>query len=182
MGREELARNNAATLREMIRLEITQNTSTLDRAIGVLLGAESELKTFVAGESHAPVISPGYLGLVTVGMRTQLESPSVYYTDRGLLNLYELVYGRLVRYEEAQISLNNAAAQYASAQSYQEKQSAAVDLLTAIRYQLEIGSALISREAGLPVLLKCLDQFSAGEDVCEYTPVDLLGAGGRTER
>ena len=96
-----------------------------------------------------------------------LQSPVAHYIPPGLVVVYANIYERLIRYEEVRRGLDIAAVQYAGALSLPEKRTAAVHLLFTVRHQLRVGEALVS-EKGLPVFLKCLDQFSAGEEVCEY--------------
>ena len=180
-GQRTLDKEHAAALQQVIRFEAAQNLRTLERSTMNLRGIASDLEVFIAGEAPAPTVGPGYLGLGTVGLRMHLESPSAYYIPHGLLVIYAFIYDRLARHEEVQRALDTAAIRYATALTPQEKQSAAVDLLTMIKHQLEIGEPLILQEGGLPVLLKCLDQFSAGEDVCEYTLGEILGADGQTQ-
>ena len=93
----------------------------------------------------------------------------MYYADHRILGLYTLVHGRLARFEEVQRTLDAAAVQYYSAMGLEEKRHIAANLVAIIRHQLEIGDALISEESGLLTLRACLDQFSVGENICEFT-------------
>ena len=166
-------------LRELIRFELAQNARSLTTSSANLREADSDLERFLSGDSPAPSLAAGYLGLATVGLRTQLEDPSVFHADYRILALYSFVYGRLVRLAEVQRTLDAAAVQYRAALNLEDRRRAAAHLLAVIRYQLNISDALTS-DRGLPVLLQCMDQFSAGQDECEYAPgaveqADVLG-------
>ena len=158
------------TLRELIRFELAQNARSLSRSAANLRMAASDLERFLAGDSPAPALAAGYLGLATVGLRTQLANPSVYHADHRILALYSFVYGRLVRFTEVQRTLDAAAIQYRAALNLQDTRRAAAHLMAVIRYQLNISDALTSEDRGLLALLQCMDQFSAGKDECEHLP------------
>jgi len=172
----ELHRQYAADLVEVIRFEAIQNLNTLTKSTVNLRAIESDLEAFVAGDAPAPPIGPGYLGLATVGLRLQLEGPSAYYVPHGLVMVYGLVYGRLARFEKLQQALDDASIEYAVALTSAEQRRAAADLLIRIRHQLHISDALVDPN-GLPTFLQCLDQFSAGAEVCEYTLLNALRNG-----
>ena len=180
-GQRELYKEHAANLQEVIRFEAAQNFTTLERSTVKLRGIASDLRAFIAGEAAAPTVGPGYLGLATVGLRMHLESPNAYYIPHGLVTAYTMVYERLTRHGEVQRGLDTAAIRYAAALTPREKQTAAVALLITIEHQLTISGALISQEGGLQVLLKCLDQFSAGEEICEYKLGETLEPEDHTE-
>ena len=162
----ELYKDHAAALQKVIRREAGLNLRTLRKSHTNLRGIETKLEAFIAGKGSAPSVGPGYLGLGIAGLRMQLESPSAYYVPDGLLVIYALVYDRLVRVNEAKRILDTAVMRYASAMAAREKQRAGKELLAAIRHHLAASEAL-TEEAGLPVLLKCLRQFSTGKEVCE---------------
>ena len=167
---------HVAVLKEVIRFEAAQNLRTLKKSTVNLRRIETALEAFIAGDASAPPIGPGYIGLATVGLRLQLESPNAYYIPHGLVGIYGLIYGRLTGYEEVRRNLDAAVIGYAAALTSAEKRRAAVDLLIRIGQQLELSEALVSQEGGLPVFLVCLDQFSAGADVCDYTLMDTSEA------
>ena len=169
-----------AALRELIRVELAQNARSLSRSSANLRSAASELENFLSDDSPAPPLAAGYLGLATVGLRTQLEDPSVFNADHRILALYSIVYGRLVRFMEVQRTLDAAAIQYRAALNPEDRRRAAAHLNAVIRYQLSISNALTSEGGGLLTLLQCMDQFSEGEEECEYVPgavdpTDVLG-------
>ena len=177
---QALHQEQAAALREVIRFEAEQNLKTLTKSTVNLRGAEEALEAFVKGDAPEPPIGPGYIGLATVGLRLHLESPTAYYIPPGLVGVYGLIYGRLTRYEEVRRDLDAAVIRYAAALTATEQRRAAANLLIRMRQQLEVSEALV-QEKGLPVLLYCLDQFSAGADVCDYTLMETSEADGNTE-
>ena len=162
-----------AALRELIRIELGQNVSLLSSNRASLRKSASALEHFLSSDSPAPTLPIGYPGLATVGLRTQLESPSVFHADHRILVLYSFVHRRLVRLAEVQRTLDAAAMQYRAALNLEEKRRAAAHLLAVINYQLSASAGLMSRNRGLPVLLACIDQFSAGQDECKYAPADV---------
>ena len=172
-SQQRQAEEHVDHLRELIRFEVAHNARVLRSSAPVLQGAASELVAYIQGESPAPDLSPGYTGLATVGLRAHLGGPFLIYADHRILAAYSLAHDRLVQHRENQVVLDDAAAQYASALYAEEKRRAAAALLTAINFQLLISGPLISM---LPVLHACMDQFSAGENECEYTDTDLLSA------
>ena len=180
-GQQELYKEHAAALKDVIRFEVAQNLGTLERSTVKLRGVASDLEAFIAGNAPAPTVGPGYIGIATVGLRMHLESPNAYYIPSGLVNVYSHIYDRLTRWEEVQRDLDTAVIRYATAFNSLEKKTAALDLLFTIRHQLGISEALISKQNGLAVFLRCLDQFSAGEDVCEFKFDEMLEADGHTK-
>ena len=122
-----------AALRELIRVELAQNARSLSRSSSNLRSAASELENFLSDDSPAPPLAAGYLGLATVGLRTQLEDPSVFRADHRILALYSIVYGRLVRFMEVQRTLDAAAIQYRAALNPEDRLRAAAHLNAVIR-------------------------------------------------
>ena len=172
-----IAEAQQAALRELIRAELDFNASLLSSGRADLRRSASALERFLAGDSPAPTLPVGYPGLATVGLHTQLESPSVFHADHRILVLYSFLSVRLVRFGEVQRTLDAAAFEYRAALNLEEERRAAAHLLAVIRYQLSVSTVLASR---LPVLIACIDQFSAGQDECKYAladiePADALG-------
>lgn len=164
-----------AALRELIRFELEQNVSLLSSNSASLRRAASALERFLSGDSPAPTLPVGYPGLATLGLRTQLEDPNVFQADHRILALYSAVHRRLVRLAEVQRTLDAAAMEYRAALNPEDRRRAAAYLLAVIRHQLDASYGLMSRQ-GLTVLLACIEQFSAGQDVCTYIdPADVRG-------
>ena len=99
----------------------------------------------------------------------------MFQADHRILVLYSAVHRRLVRLAEVQRTLDAAAMEYRAALNLEDRRHAAAYLLAVIRYQLGASYGLTSRQ-GLPVLLACIEQFSAGQDECTYVdPADVRG-------
>ena len=163
---------HAAAVREVIRFEAAQNLRTLKKSTMNLRRFEAAVEAFLAGDGPAPPMGPGYIGLATAGLRLQVESPNTYYTPHGLVGVYGLIYGRLTDHEGVWRDLQAAVVGYAAALTLEEKRRGAANVLIRIKHLLKVSEALVAQEGGLPVLLLCLDQFSAGAGVCEYTLMD----------
>ena len=169
----------AVALQEVIRFEGYQNIYAIERAVSDTEKAVLELQAFIKGQADAPPIRPSHMVLATIGLRTQLESPSAHLVDHRLLAAYALVYGRMVRYEETQLTVEARADQYASIQNVQEKREAAEHLITALVHQREVGAPL---QESLPEFLTCLETFASGEEICEPSGIrGHLDTGERTD-
>ena len=166
------AKVQQAALRELIRFELEQNVSLLSSNRTSLRRAASALERFLSGDAPAPTLPVGHPGLATLGLRTQLENPNVFQADYRILTLYSAVHRRLVRLAEVQRTLDAAAMEYRAALNLEDRRRAAAYLLAVIRYQLDASYGL----QRFPVLLACIEQFSAGQDECTYLdPADVRG-------
>lgn len=175
---QTLHTKHAAALKEVIRFEAARNLNTLKKSTVNLRAIQTSLETYIEGDGPAPSARPGYLGLTTVGLRLQLESPSVSYLPPGLVGVYGHLHSRISGYRDVHRGLNAAAISYAAALTSAEQKRAAADLFIRIGQQLQVSEALVSQESGLLVFLACLDQFSEGADECEYKLNDTSDAPG----
>ena len=174
-----LYNEHAAALKEVIRFEAAQNLKTLRKSMENLREFEKGMEDFVAGNATAPPLGPGYIGLATTGLRLHLESPNAYYIPHELVGIFGLLYGRMTHYKEVRTNLDAAAVGYAAALTPAEKRRAGANLLIRIRHQLKLSEDLVNERMGLPVFLRCLDQFSDGADVCEFKARDSSEARGK---